>query len=79
VESTANASAVAVEQRLNGLTALVQSYANRPTLITAMGSGRSPEVDRSLVDFHLGQLHDSTPGARRRSWAGPGGHHLPDR
>jgi hypothetical protein len=61
VRDTAASSAVAVGQEVDGLAELVRSYAQRPTLIAAMGQP-STRHSRRTIGFHLRQLQQARRG-----------------
>ena len=60
VKATAAVSSVFVQQEMNGLAELVNSYSQRPGLVEAL---RRPEApDREAVTVHLGQLKEARAG-----------------
>ena len=73
VASTAEASAAAVQQQLDGLAALVQSYAQRPSLTSALGPQGSGSVDPGDVRHQLDQLRGALPGIDLAFLADPAG------
>ena len=68
VRSTAAVSAVAVQKEMQGLGELVESFANRPTLLTALAD--PGHYDLSQVDLHLTQLQQGRPGIATASKPG---------
>jgi PAS domain S-box-containing protein len=73
VEGAAHASAAAVQSELDGLKAVVESYATRPTLIAAMGDGHAEQINRTVVDAHLAVLQRARPGIGLAFVADPSG------
>jgi PAS domain S-box-containing protein len=71
VRSTAEASAVAIQNELQGLADVVESFAARPTLLEALAnpSGYDPE----LTTFHLAELQQSRSGIATTFLADPSG------
>jgi PAS domain S-box-containing protein len=61
LRTTSTVSAELVEQRLNGLAQLVESYAERELLLGALGDGTIESYDASAVRRHLGQLQALDP------------------
>jgi diguanylate cyclase (GGDEF)-like protein/PAS domain S-box-containing protein len=59
VQTTASVSAVVMAQRTNALITLVQSYATRPSLVTAVTQGRG---DDAVVESNLDSLAHAVPG-----------------
>ncbi|HEX4490169.1 MAG TPA: ATP-binding protein [Acidimicrobiia bacterium] len=56
VAASAQASAVAVNDELGGLSELVQSYARRPQLVAEVGDGRSGSIARAGLHADLDEL-----------------------
>jgi signal transduction histidine kinase/ActR/RegA family two-component response regulator len=56
VSTAAQASAVAVQQELSGLSEIVNAYATRPTLPAALGASNGGKVDQLLLYAHLTAL-----------------------
>src|SRR5439155_24622549 len=54
VRATAAVSAVAVQNELQGLSELVESYSTRPTLLAALQD--PSHYDIAMIDLHLAQL-----------------------
>ena len=62
VSATASLSAEVVRQELNGLTELVQSYAERPSLVAALDDQNLTAADRRVVQEALGELRRARHG-----------------
>ena len=62
LRTTSAVSAVFVEQQLTGLAALVESYAERPTLIDALGDGNPQVFDAAAINTHLRALQSARLG-----------------
>jgi len=61
LRSTSAVSAAFIDQHMGSVVELVQSYAQRPTLRSAVGDGTAAEFDSSLIQFSLEQLQQSRP------------------
>jgi len=72
VSSTATLSASVVQGELAGLTDLVESYADRPSLIESLGSPRQPGAG-ARIRLHLSQLRRAHPGIYTAFLAKPDG------
>ncbi len=72
VSSTATLSASVVQGDLGGLTGLVQSYADRPSLIESLGSPRAPGSP-ARIRHHLSELRGARPGIYTTFFAKPDG------
>ncbi len=73
LRSTAAVSANSVDKELSGVAELVQSYASRRGLVSALTEGRPERYDRTAVAFHLSQLKDARPGLATVFLVEPGG------
>ena len=62
VRTTSTVSAELVQQRLNGLGQVVESYAQRQLLLGALGDGTLESYDDAAIRRHLGQLQALDPG-----------------
>jgi len=62
VRTTSTVSAELVQQRLNGIAQLVESYAQRQLLLGALGDGTLESYDDTAIRRHLGQLGALDPG-----------------
>jgi PAS domain S-box-containing protein len=62
IRATSTVSAELVEQQLTGLGQLVESYAERQLLVTALGDGEIGTFDRAGLGRHLAQLQALSPG-----------------
>ncbi len=71
VRSNAAVGAVAIQKEMQGLAELVNSYANRPSLITALEAPSRYNLDE--IRLHLGQLWESRPGIATAFVAKPDG------
>ncbi|MBA2767934.1 MAG: hypothetical protein H0U35_02155, partial [Sporichthyaceae bacterium] len=60
--STAEVSALLVEKQLSGLAVLVESYAQRPSFVAALGGGDAKRYDQEAISFHLNGLLESESG-----------------
>ena len=72
VRNTAAASAVYVSEQMDGLTELVGSYAQRPTLVAAMGQPAARR-DGETITFNLKELQRARTGIAVASVVDPGG------
>jgi hypothetical protein len=72
VQNTASASAVYVNEQMDGLAELVDSYARRPSMIRAM---RQPGTRRNgaIIAFHLQELQRARKGIAVTFATAPGG------
>ena len=59
IQSTASLAATAIAKEMEGLTTLVSSYAQRPTLVSSIERGSKDHAD---VRLHLDQLKGALPG-----------------
>ncbi len=62
LHTTATVSVVVLEREMHGLVELVQSYAQRPHLVAALGHGDPAAFDSEAIGFHLGQLVQARSG-----------------
>ena len=62
LRTTSAVSAVFVAQQLKGLAALVESYAQRPTLVAALGDGNPDAFNRAAINAHLRALQSARVG-----------------
>ncbi|MGH9282607.1 MAG: PDC sensor domain-containing protein [Acidimicrobiales bacterium] len=62
VSSAAAASAVAVQQEMQGLVDVVDAFAGRPSLRAAVSGGEASTVDREQLRFQLGALREARAG-----------------
>jgi hypothetical protein len=74
VSSNAARNAVAIQKEMQGLTELVQSYAQRPVLVHALADGNPAHYDRAVLRFNLEQLQAARPGIATTFLADPDGH-----
>ena len=72
VRDTAISSAVAVGQEVDSLAELVRSYAQRPTVIAAMGQPQGGH-NRRMIGFHLRELQQARQGIAIAFVAQPNG------
>ncbi|HJW64000.1 MAG TPA: hypothetical protein VJ849_10900, partial [Actinomycetes bacterium] len=72
VRNTAAASAVYVNEQMDGLTELVGSYAKRPSLVAAMGRPAARR-DSETIAFNLKELQRARTGITGASVVDPGG------
>lgn len=73
VESTAAVSADFVRSELDGLVAVVDAYAKRPSLVASLGNGTAARYDAEGIAFHLEQLRETRPGVAIAFLADPSG------
>jgi PAS domain S-box-containing protein len=73
LSSTASVSAIAVQRELQGLARIVNSYANRPSLISALAHGDPARYDREAITSQLSELQQAYPGIVGSSLARPDG------
>ena len=57
--STSTVSAAFLEQHMEGLAELTQSYAQRPSLLGAIGTGDPDRFDSAAIESHLSQLQQA--------------------
>lgn len=62
LQTTAAVSGVVLDKELTGLTELVESYAERPSLIAAMDDDVAGHVQREAINTQLRQLRRAQPG-----------------
>ena len=62
VAAAATASAVAVEQELQGLADVVEAFASRPSVRASLGSGDAATVKHAELRFHLAELQRTRAG-----------------
>jgi two-component system sensor histidine kinase/response regulator len=62
LQTTAAVSGVVLDKEMTGLTELVESYAERPSFIAAMGDGDAEHFQSDAIETHLRQLHRAQPG-----------------
>jgi signal transduction histidine kinase/DNA-binding response OmpR family regulator/HPt (histidine-containing phosphotransfer) domain-containing protein len=62
LETTAAVSGVVLNREMTSLTELVESYAERPSLIAAMDDGDAKHFRSDALEAHLRQLHRARPG-----------------
>jgi signal transduction histidine kinase/DNA-binding response OmpR family regulator len=62
LQTTAAVSGVVLDREMTSLTELVESYAERPSLIAAMDDGDPEQFQLEAIDTHLRQLRRAQPG-----------------
>jgi two-component system sensor histidine kinase/response regulator len=62
LQTTAAVSGVVLDREMTSLIELVDSYAERPSLIAAMGDGDAEHFQPDAIDPHLRQLQRAQPG-----------------
>lgn len=61
-KSNAAVTSALIQQYMTGLGSIVQSFAQRPALIQALGGGHEPAFDRDQISFHLQELTKASEG-----------------